>query len=276
VQIISDPEIRVISISISREYVGWITTIIEKLKEVETQGLKYVIFSLEETYPQMIAGIQDETSVLTCILGFPSGKEVSEAREKICGLFGEKVKLPLGPRENLNTAWNSLQREMRQITLTRRAQIDRDEELRDITLLHDESVDHYVTRSLACKYLREHGYSVTVEPPIDDGIIVPDLTAEKKGETFFVEAETCVPSAKEKEAYHSEVIDPYKRLLDKMNKYKGKEGNHLMLVIPNIFALIHKDLLKSLAQYSRSKLKMKVSVHTIGWTSYPPSLLRIL
>jgi len=98
----------------------------------------------------------------------------------------------------------------------------------------------------------------------------------KKGETFFIEIETCVPTTEEKEKYNSEIINPYKRLVDKMQKYKGKKDSHLVLVVPNIFTFIHREALKDFREYIKSKLEMKVSVHIINWTSYPARLVRVI
>ena len=281
VEIVPDPEVRIISINISQEYLGWIAKIIEKLKEVETQGLKYVIFSLEEVKisAEMIRKIEDETSIPTCILDLPSGKRIPEIKRKILSLFGEGIELPLEAGDNLNTFWNFLQKEMRDIMRRMRKKIDKDKELKDVTSLKDETILHYVLRGLTCKYLRQKGYEVEVEAEekTEEGkIIVVDLKASKKNETFFIEAETCVPTREEKDAYGSKIIDPYKRLVDKMQKYKGKEGDHLILVVPNIFAFVHREVLDGLRNYIRSKLEMKVSIHVINWASYPARLVRII
>ena len=160
-----------------------------------------------------------------------------------------------------------------------RGRINKDDELKDVVLLKNETEFHYILKGLACKYLRRNGYKVNVEIPEatkEEQRIKPDLTAYSGGETFFIEVETCVPTKEEKEEYGSEIINPYKRLVDKMQKYEDKEGSHLVLVVPNIFAFIHTKLLRDFRDYIKSKLGMKVSVHMIDWTSYPARLVRVV
>lgn len=277
IKAISEEENRIVSIEISPKHLDWIEKIIERLKEVETQGLKFVIFHLEEKVPKgIIEKIESETSIPSYIFSLPMGEKVSKATQQLSMMYGGGIEVPL-EIDNLDAFWNYLQREMNDIIEKMKEKIDGDDELKDITLLKKESVLHYVLRGLTCKYLRRSGYQVTVETPekTEEGKIVPDLIAFKKDEKIFVEAETCIPTMDELEEYGL-FINPEKRLKDKIQKYEGKENVSLILAIPNIFGIIHQRVLKNIKKYLKTKFGMRTSIHMIDWSSYPAKLVKIM
>lgn len=59
-------------------------------------------------------------------------------------------------------------------------------------------------------------------------------------------------------------------------RFTGREDSHLVLVVPNIFAFIHRKALNDFRGYIKSKLGMKVSVHIINWAWYPAKLVRVV
>ncbi|MEM2144308.1 MAG: hypothetical protein QW279_03035, partial [Candidatus Jordarchaeaceae archaeon] len=274
VESISEKDNRVVSISLPVGYTEWVEKIVEKLKEVETQGLKYIILHIDEKVPKTITEkIPHEVRIPYCIIDLPSGEKISKVRHQLLALLGEGIgtRIPI-EIVNLTAFWNHLQREMDKIAREMNEKIDRDDELKDITLLEKETSLHYVLRGLTCKYLRQSGYKVDVEARMEHGI-VPDLISYKKGERFFVEVETCIPT--KEELGERVFIHPEERLKKKLNKYKVEGGGRLMLVVPNTFTMVHKINLKNIKNYLK-KIGFETSIHTLDWSSYPSKLVRMI
>ena len=274
----SIPERDITSGDISN-YLNQSDKIIEKVKEAETRGLKFILLYFDDKKaPQEnreeIEKIRGETSIpVTTVL--PNSAE--KIKKILCEVFkGIEVSSDV---DDLNEYWNELQREMDKKIEEIKDKIDEDSELKDI-LLREESKLHYVLKGSTCKYLRKNGYNVSVEAPQDIGKteIVPDLIASKGSEKIFVEVETGIPSKDEiGEGDNVHLISPEERLKKKMQKYsKIEENAKILLIVPNNFVLTHEETLKNIKKYCESKLGKKVIICTMNWSTYPPSLIRVI
>jgi len=288
---ISDSKYRIVTITLHPELLDWIEKIVERLKEVETQGLKYIIFHLpSDGLPEKVKErIEGKSSIPVYIIGLleepgqslkieedieGKAKKLEEAKSKLLEIFGSNIEFE-SKFESLDSWWNSLQREIEEIQRKMKEKVYSDKDI-SFDKLDDETIFHYIIKALVYKYLKLRGYEVRVEEPhsIEDKVKIPDLKAFKKEKEIFIEIETGYPTKEEKEEFGSEIINPEERLMSKKKLGKYKNGN-VMLIVPNLFGVIHRRMLKKLKGYFKTKLNVDLTVYTLDWSSYPCKLIKL-
>ncbi len=277
IEYISNPKYRIVTITLYPELLELIEKIVERLKEVETQGLKYILFHIPvEGLPNEIKDkIEKRSSIPIYIIKLLEGESIWDAKNRLLKFFGEGITTrTLLEFESLDSWWNKFQQDLPDIRDKLREEISRDPEI-DFPQLDEEDDLHYLMKAIVYKYLKLRGYEVRIEEPqtIEERKIRPDLIAYKKGKEIYVEIETGYPTKDEKEEF-GEVINPEKRLKSskKLGKYKNKD---VMLVVPNEFGIIHKRRFKSWKNYFRTKHNVNLSIYVIDWSSYPCKLIRL-
>lgn len=277
---ISDPKYRIVTITLHPELLDWVEKIVEKLKEVETQGLKYVIFHLPiEGLPEKVKEeIEGKSSIPVYIIGLLKDEAIIRAKSRLLEFFGSGIKF-VSEFESLDSWWNSFQRKLEEIQEKRIKEVYKDKDI-NFKKLDNETISHYLMKAIVYKYLKLRGYEVKVEEPFLTGdqvnthVNIPDLKASKNGEEIVVEIETGYPTEEEKEEYRSEVINPEERIMSekKLGKYTDTD---VRLVVPNLFAIVHRRMLKKLKGYFKTKLNVDLTVYTVDWSSYPCKLIKM-
>ncbi|MHA1470604.1 MAG: hypothetical protein ACTSSP_08615, partial [Candidatus Asgardarchaeia archaeon] len=280
--LISNPKYKVVSITLSSEFFDWIGKIIEKLKEVESQDLRYIIFYVEEkvkkNFLRELQSIRERTAIPIYTFNLPPLEKIPEIENKLIGFFGDGIEVPPEFR-SLDIWWNNLQKGILEIQRRLKGKIFEDKDI-SFRKLDNETNLHYIMKAIVYKYLKLRGYEVEVEEPKDIGGEERkiDLVAHKDRKEIYIEVETGMP-AKEEIEEHGGYINPEERLMSekKIGKYisSNTSTKDVILVVPNIFGIIHRKMLRGLRKYFK-KHNVNLSVYMINWSpTYPAKLIKL-
>lgn len=281
ISLISNPKYKVVSITLSSEFFDWIGKIIEKLKEVESQGLRYIIFYVEEkvkkNFLRELQSIRERTAIPIYTFNLPPIEKIPGIEYKLIEFFGYGMDSP--EFRSLDIWWNDLQRKILEIQRKFKEKIFEDEDI-SFRKLDNETNLHYIMKAIVYKYLKLRGYEVEVEESKDIGGVKRkiDLVAHKDRKEIYIEVETGMPTKEEIEE-HGGYINPEERLMSekKIGKYISSDTStkDVILVVPNIFGIIHRKMLRGLRKYFK-KHNVNLSVYMINWSSdYSAKLIKL-
>jgi hypothetical protein len=272
-----DPSYRLISIQITQSSP---INLNELLLNAQKSGLRYFMINSQFTINEL--ELEDATNLSYSIIKLPNSYIVFNNFLKIFGRnFPTQDQKNTIPDLSINASWNRFQLDLRNIKNQFSRNIMSNPELISNVPYHSSETDyHYMLKCVLylniSKILKIENITVEEEIRTSDTNekkqkIKPDMYFIKDYETIYVEIETCYPSEAEKVQYGANLINPITRLKHKLLKYNQdyQKGN-LMLILPNIFCLLHQAQLRTLKSFLFARgIFNKIGIFSIDWSQFP-------
>lgn len=288
-----DTSIKLISIQVRDNEENYLK---EFLLNIQKSGLRYIIINWEplkytkvsekpsqeqildkEKHLEVLLdglGLKDISNIVYSIIDLPNYKKFNNFLK----VYGKKFpEIEFFKQEvAINTSWNRFQRYLNNIKNDIKDKIFNETEVvSNVKYTLQETDYHYFLKCLVYLYLAriKKIENIQIEEDIfdeDNNKIRPDMFFWRDNEKIYIEIETGYPTRTEKER-EGLLIDPVVRIKNKLLKYdeEALKGN-LILVLPNMFCLLHKQRLKQLKNFLlANRIFNKLGFYSVDWSQYP-------
>jgi len=266
---ISNPNIRLISIQADNPGAYDLN---ELLLNIQQSGLRYLLINTIRSFnDDNQINFEELTNIPYTLITFPNNPV---KLKKLLNIYGKNFSSqPYFETFPLDISWNKFIVDLKKNKDHFKNKIfNTPEVIENVPIEPSESDSHYILKGIVYLNLKqgENIERIEIEKELPNERIRPDLKFIYKGEEIVVEIETGYPTTEELRNSNSLLMDPIKRLRDKLLKYKNSSRHNLILVISNTFYLLHTKQIRNLKRYFiAQKIFNKVGVYSIDWSKFP-------
>ena len=276
---ISNPNRDLISIQWNNALKDWGKKLLEKLKEAESQGLKYILLSGDPLVLDFTIARSSSIDLFEFWVD-PEKKETNAVRDleilqQLAGVdFRRSREIIVG---GIDSYWTELMRESRRVREDMRRMIANDPRLGKIQFRRygngkelSESPLHYLMRAVTYRWLLEEFEEVVIKIENEIKGKRVDFAIENGPIQPFVEVETGYPTSEElQELGERQIISPEFRLLHKLQRLELLPISDLWVILPTLFCQLHLHGLKTI-QKELKRQEVHITFFQFRWSLVKP------